>query len=79
MRMSPAKVFVLPSLGRTFRPVQQKNSAAEEKSSDCDTNIILKMLSHFDQIKSKNIIYTNLSSAAEIFWPLWQDYLEKGW
>jgi hypothetical protein len=42
---------MLPTFGRTFCPVRQKNSAAEEKISD-----FLKMQSHFDQIISKNAI-----------------------
>jgi hypothetical protein len=31
---------VLPTLGRTFWPVQQKNLAVEERSTDFDTDIL---------------------------------------
>jgi hypothetical protein len=41
---------VLPTIGKTFRPVWRKNAAAEEKN-DFDTGIFLKMkLLFFDQV-----------------------------
>ncbi len=33
-------ISVLPTLGRTFRPVQQKNTAAEGKITDLDTDVL---------------------------------------
>jgi hypothetical protein len=69
-----SNVTVVPTLGRTFRPVRENNSVAEEKSADFTPIFLLKCSPIFIKLYQK----CNLTKGVKLFFSPAEFYGHSG-